>query len=160
MKLKNIIVEDFCNYKHPAMFLITAECDWKCCRENGLNISICQNSSLASAPTKDIPDDVIYSTFIQNDITDAIVVGGLEPFLQFDELINLIKLFRDNGEECDFVIYTGYNPQEIHHEVSKLSKYKNIIIKYGRYIPSSPSRYDDVLGVKLASDNQFARRIS
>ena len=64
MRLKNIVVEDFCNYKHPAMFLITAECDWKCCRENGLNVSICQNSSLASVPTKDVPDDVIYSKLV------------------------------------------------------------------------------------------------
>ena len=36
---------------------------------------------------------------------------------------------------------------------------KNIIIKFGRFIPNRPSRYDEVLGVELASDNQFAKRI-
>ena len=29
-----------------------------------------------------------------------------------------------------------------------------------RFIPNKPSRYDDVLGIELSSDNQFAERIS
>jgi hypothetical protein len=37
--------------------------------------------------------------------------------------------------------------------------YKNIIIKYGRYIPNQTPHYDEVLGVYLASDNQYAVRI-
>ena len=41
-----------------------------------------------------------------------------------------------------------------------LKNYDNIIIKYGRYIPNQPSRYDSILGVTLASDNQYAERIS
>lgn len=58
------------------------------------------------------------------------------------------------------VIYTGYYPQEMENQIQALSSYKNIIIKFGRYIPNKEPVYDDVLGVKLASDNQFAERIS
>ena len=58
------------------------------------------------------------------------------------------------------VIYTGYYPQEIEEQVKALSSYKNIIIKFGRYVPNSTPVYDEVLGVTLASDNQFAERIS
>ena len=36
---------------------------------------------------------------------------------------------------------------------------KGVIIKFGRFIPNRPSRYDEVLGVTLASDNQFAMRV-
>ena len=41
-----------------------------------------------------------------------------------------------------------------------LYDYKNIIIKYGRYIPNQTPHRDEVLGVNLASDNQYAERIS
>ena len=37
--------------------------------------------------------------------------------------------------------------------------FKNIIIKYGRYIPDQEPHYDEVLGVNLASDNQYAERL-
>jgi hypothetical protein len=32
-------------------------------------------------------------------------------------------------------------------------------MKYGRYIPNNKGRFDKVLGVQLASDNQYAERI-
>jgi hypothetical protein len=42
----------------------------------------------------------------------------------------------------------------------QLKSFSNIIIKFGRFIPNQEPHYDEVLGVKLASDNQYARRIS
>ena len=39
------------------------------------------------------------------------------------------------------------------------SNYDNIIIKFGRYIPNQQSHFDIVLGVNLASDNQYAERL-
>ena len=39
-------------------------------------------------------------------------------------------------------------------------QYPNIILKYGRYKPNTPSRFDEVLQITLASDNQYAERIS
>lgn len=33
-------------------------------------------------------------------------------------------------------------------------------LKFGRYIPNQTPHYDSILGVNLASDNQYAERIS
>lgn len=160
MKTKGILVEDFVNYKLPSMFIISSKCDWKCCKEQGFKISICQNSMVALNPTIDLDNSTIYDFYANNDITKAVVIGGLEPFLQFEELKDLISYFRCRGENCDFVIYTGYYPYEIQDQLEMLSSYENIVIKFGRYIPSLPSIYDETLGVTLASNNQYAKRIS
>lgn len=156
MIVKDIMAEDFCNYKKPSMFIISSVCNWKCCIEQGLDVAICQNSSLAQQQSHNVSDELIYQQYVANDITQAVVIGGLEPMLQIDELVNLIKLFRENGSNCPFVIYTGYYPYEIENELNRLKSLSNIIIKYGRYIPNRPSRYDDVLGINLVSDNQYA----
>ena len=57
------------------------------------------------------------------------------------------------------VIYTGYYPSEIGDKLKKLFKFKNIIIKFGRFIPNDTPRHDNILGVTLASSNQFAQTI-
>ena len=160
MKLKNIVLEDFVNYKTPSMFLITSFCDFKCCHEGNFDESVCQNNPLVQQKTKDISLEYLYNSYINNPITKAIVVGGLEPFLQFKELYNLIKYFRDNGCEDDFVIYTGYYKEEIASEIETLKEFHNIVIKFGRYKPNEKEHCDEVLGVKLASNNQYAERIS
>lgn len=160
MKLKNIVLEDFVNYKIPSMFLITSFCDFKCCHEGNFDESVCQNNPLVQQKTKDISLEYLYNSYINNPITKAIVVGGLEPFLQFKELYNLIKYFRDNGCEDDFVIYTGYYKEEIASEIETLKEFPNIIIKFGRYKPNEKEHFDEILGVKLASNNQYAERIS
>ena len=160
MKTKGILVEDFVNYKLPSMFIISSKCDWKCCKEQGFKISVCQNSMVSLNPTIDLDNSTIYDFYANNDITKAVIVGGLEPFLQFDEVKDLISYFRCREENCDFVIYTGYYPYEIHDKLEILSSYENIVIKFGRYIPSLPSIYDETLGVTLASNNQYAKRIS
>ena len=160
MQLRGVVIEDFCNYKLPSLFLITSFCDWKCCTENGLDISVCQNSELIQQPIRIFTTKDLYDAYANNNISKAVVIGGLEPFLQFSEILNLIKYFRWQSELCDFVIYTGYNQDEIKDELEELRKYKNIIVKFGRYIPNSNSIYDEILGVTLASDNQYAIRIS
>lgn len=160
MKIKDIIDEDLINYKQPSMFIATSICNWKCCNEQGLDKSICQNSKIALQKDIDIPVDKIYSRYVQNPITNAIVIGGLEPFLQFNELVELIKYFRENNIDDDIVIYTGYYLSEIECYINNIKQYKNIIIKFGRYVPNQQSHYDEVLGVYLISDNQYAERIS
>ena len=50
--------------------------------------------------------------------------------------------------------------KEISKELDALRPLGNIVVKFGRFIPNKPSRYDDVLGIELSSDNQFAERIS
>ena len=160
MRIKGLQDEDFVNYKKPSMFIGTSICDWKCCNEQCLDKNICQNSSLANSKTIDVSADEIYRRYINNPITKAVVIGGLEPILQFSDVLELIKIFRDNSCNDDIVIYTGYYKEEIADKIALLSKYKNIIIKFGRFILNQEKHYDEVLGVYLASNNQHAEKIS
>lgn len=159
MKVKTIMDESFQDYKKPSMLIATCECNWKCLTELGLDISICQNSSLVKQKTIQKLNQSIVDRYLDNPITKAIVIGGLEPFLQFEEMINLIHKFRDYTND-DIVIYTGYYPEEILNEINRLKEYKNIIIKFGRYNPNYHKKFDEVLGVELISSNQFAVKIS
>lgn len=160
MKIKGLKDEDFVNYKKPSMFISTAICDWKCCTEQNLDKIICQNSELAKAVTIDYPTEKIYERYRANPITSAVVIGGLEPFMQFPEVYELIKVYRENDCNDDIVIYTGYYPNEIEQEIIQFRNFPNIIIKYGRYIPNNTEHFDHVLGINLISDNQYAERIS
>lgn len=156
MKIKNLIDEDFVNFKVPSMFISTTKCNFKCDKECGR--AVCQNSALATAPIFDIEDKKIIKRYLDNDITEAIVIGGLEPFDTWKEMYDFIYRFRQLS--CDtIVIYTGYNPSEIQDILKNFYKFTNIIIKFGRYIPDDTSRYDSILGVTLASSNQFAQTI-
>ena len=154
MLVKNIVEEDFVNYKLPSMFIATCFCDWKCCREQNLDISVCQNSDISKQANCNIPNKDIFNRYISNPITKAVVIGGLEPMMQFEEIYDLIKCFRDNNCKDTFVIYTGYNENEILNQIDRLKKFENIILKIGRYRPNNKSHYDDILGINLVSDNQ------
>ena len=96
---------------------------------------------------------------MKNDLTSAIVFGGLEFMDQFFELIECIEAFREKTMD-DIIVYTGYNKTEIEDKIILLKKYLNIIVKFGRFIPNHEKHFDPVLGVYLASDNQFAEKIS
>ena len=159
IRLKNIIDESFQDYKKPSMILTTCKCDWKCLKEQNLDISICQNSKLANQKTINISIDKIIDRYVNNPITQAIVIAGLEPFLQSDEVMSFIKLFREKYKD-DIVIFTGYYPEEISNQLDQLKKYKNIIVKFGRYQHNSNEKYDEILGVYLVSENQFAEKIN
>lgn len=163
MKTKGIVPEDFVNYKVPSMFINSCYCDFKCCTEAGissLDVTACQNSALAKYPISQIDDNRIYRLYKDDPITKAVVIGGLEPMLQIDEILDLLQCFRGHWCADPFVIYTGYYPDEIRKEMRALASYKNVIIKFGRYIPNIDSIFDPVLGVTLASKNQYAERIS
>lgn len=160
MKTKGIIFEDFVNYKHPCLTIMTPICkNFKCDRECGK--PMCQNSALASAPTKDFPIDSIIRAYQKNPISRAVCFQGLEPFDSFDDLRDFIFEFRNCYSIMDdIVIYTGYNKDEIENQLIELKQFPNIIVKFGRYVPNTESHYDEILGVKLASPNQYAERIS
>ena len=152
-------MEDFTNYKKPSMYIAFPSCTFKCERECGQKM--CQNSSLVQAPTLVIEVHSIVNKYINNPITSAIVVGGLEPFDSEEDLRMLIVYLRVATQD-DIIIYTGYTKEEIQErEIYKyLLNAKNIIVKFGRFIPNQQPHYDNVLGIKLASDNQWAERIS
>ena len=155
MKLRGYVEEDFTNYKKPSMFLITPYCDFKCCIENGNNI--CQNMDVIKAPIIDVDNDELIKRYLNNPITKSIVLGGLEPMDSFDEVREFINILRwDYNCFDDVVIYTGYNADEIIDQCMRLSKFANIIVKFGRFIPDQKSHFDEVLGIELASSNQYA----
>lgn len=159
MIIKGILDEDFVNYKEPSMFIAFPNCTFKCEKDCGQRV--CQNSTLASAPTISISENDVIKRYINNSITSAIVLGGLEPFDSFPEVANFIRTLRLKYRcNDDIVIYTGYTEDEIREDIEALSVYKNIIIKFGRFIPNQKSHYDKLLGVVLASNNQFAKKIS
>lgn len=157
MKLKGVRMEDFTNYKKPSMYLAFPSCTFKCERECGQKM--CQNSSLAIAPNIDISINSLIEKYMNNPITHAIICAGLEPFDSWDDLQCFIMNFRYWSDD-DLIIYTGYNKEEIQDKIEWLKLYGPIIVKFGRFIPNQQPHYDDVLGIKLASDNQYAERIS
>ena len=154
MKIKGLISEDFVNYKKPAMTIMFPHCNgFKCGAE------YCQNSPLSKAEDIEIDISNIVIRYLNNPITESVVMQGLEPFDSWDDLIEFVKQLRKSTDD-DIVIYTGYYKEEIADKMALLSKYKNIVIKYGRYIPGQEKHYDKVLGVYLASSNQYAEKIS
>lgn len=156
MRIKNLVDEDFVNYCKTSMFIGTATCTWKCCAEAGKRI--CQNLLLANAPIIDAKNCDIVRRYLSNSLTSAVVIGGLEPFDQMDELVALVDEFRRYTSD-DIVIYTGYTEEESKEMIMRLQTYPNIIVKFGRFVPDQSPRYDEVLGVKLASPNQYARKL-
>lgn len=168
MKVKGIEDTDFVNYKKASMYIAFPSCTWKCGRAD------CQNSPLALTEDIEVSKEEICERYLQNPITEAFVFAGLEPFDSFMDLISLIDCIRNKYNILDdIVIYTGYTEGEIRSgnfgkdpEISLknfnylVSEYKNIIIKFGRYIPNEGTHFDRVLGVNLASNNQYAEKVS
>lgn len=158
IRLKGLLDEDVVNYKKASMFLATCKCDFKCARDGNFPISICQNSTLAQSPEITIEIEKLVNRYLNNPYTSAVVIAGMEPFLQFEEVYSFIKKLRESSND-DIVIYTGYYLLEVLDELKELTKFKNIIIKFGRYVPNRKSVYDELLGISLSSSNQFAIKV-
>lgn len=155
IRLKGIIYEDFVNYKKPCMTLEMPFCSFKCDKECGEQW--CQNSDLQNADMHFVNIKTLEAFYRSNHITEAVCFQGLEPFDTYDEMLSFIIEF---GQHCsdDIVIYTGYNREEIEEtklEALKAAAAGDVIVKWGRFIPHRPHVYDEVLGVTLASDNQY-----
>ena len=157
MQVKGLVDEDFVNYKKPSMFIITYTCTFKCDKECGQ--AVCQNLPLVSQPTKQVNDYELIFRYLHNPISKAVVIGGLEPFDDAKDILKFIHIFRRYSDD-DIVIYTGYYEDEIKSCIDKIRDMtSNVIIKFGRFVPDQQPHYDEVLGVKLASDNQKGVRI-
>lgn len=165
MEIKGIIFEDFVNYKKASMTIMMPKCSFKCDKECGSDV--CQNSHLAHQDNIEIKDIKLFleDYYLDNDITEAIVFQGLEPFDTFDDLCEFLLEFSVRSND-DIVIYTGYNEDEIEDKVHtlinivRLGNDNTLIIKFGRFIPNDESIYDEVLGVTLASKNQYAKVVN
>lgn len=173
MEVKGIIDEDFVNYKKPSMYIAFPNCSFKCDLFN--QCKICQNSSLAQEPTINIDKNELIERYLANPITEAFVLSGLEPFDSILDLLAFVNAVR-NDYNChdDIVIYTGYteeellngrydgdSPELLREYYSYLChSFDSIIIKFGRFIMNDTPHKDEVLGVELASRNQYAREVS
>ena len=176
MKLAFVIAEDFINYKKTSMTIGFPYCSMKCNIDQGREV--CQNTSLCGRSPLDLTVDTICERYKDNDISQAIVFQGMEPFDSPFDLISIIDAFRTKYEiEDDIVIYTGYTEDEcngifntdkypdvnfskVQAAYNQIKNFKNIIVKFGRYIPGDQSHFDEVLGVNLASSNQYAKVVS
>ena len=144
MELLFVVQEDFLNYKKPSMFIGFPKCSFKCNIDYGNNV--CQNYKLAQSSKINVDIDNLCKMYINNNITKAIVMGGLEPFDSPFDLISVIDHIR-NTYNCDddIVIYTGYtfdeldgmkiygyndaiNKDKLHAVYNTLKQYKNIIV--------------------------------
>lgn len=156
LTLSGIIWEDMVNYKKISTTLMFPRCDFKCNKEAGSNV--CQNEELAAAACQSLRIKDIIERHRQNPITDAIVLQGLEPF--YDPLEVYTVSAELSKQHCydDLVIYTGYYKTEVPKKILQQivdTTPGRVIVKWGRYIPGHEKHYDEVLGVYLASDNQY-----
>lgn len=158
MKLKGIVDTDFVNYKRTSMYLVTSQCSFKCDKEYGA--PLCQNSSLASAPVYEIDNEELAKRYMDNPLTSAIVIAGLEPLDTWADTLDFIITMRKYTDD-EIVIYTGYKEDEepVMRALYSLRRKQcgKIIIKYGRYIPNNVIHFDSVLGINLVSDNQYGK---
>ena len=126
---------------------------------------MCQNSQLVHESNLECTADAIITLYMNDPLSKAVVCGGLEPLDSLDELIPFIMEFRYYSPD-PIVIYTGYTEEEVEQMeyldsklLKLLSHYENIIIKFGRYVPNQEKHFDEILGVELASPNQYAKMI-
>lgn len=152
MIIKGLITEDFVNYKKVSMTIMFPHCDFKC------GAGYCQNSPLAKSENINVDIDKLVEMYVSNPISEAVVMQGLEPFNSWEDLQTLVKKLREKTDD-DIVIYTGFDKKEIKNHIEDLKEYGNIVVKFGRYIPNDLSHFDELLGVNLASNNQYAERI-
>lgn len=157
MRIIDLIDEDFVNYKKPSLFLALPFCTFKCEKECG--IQCCQNSSLAKQPIIEISTEKLVQRYLENPISESVVMGGMEPLDSFEDVIEFISILRKHSDDS-VIIYTGYYKSEIEDKIEQLQKFSNIIVKFGRFKPNEPHHIDPILGVELASTNQYAEKIS
>lgn len=153
MIISQLIDEDFTNYKLPAMLVAFPYCTFKCGKD------ICHNYPLRNSPTIELHHQEIIGRYIANPISQALVCAGLEPLDSFRDLLYFLQDFRQNSPD-PIIIYTGYEEAEIEYEMEKLAAIGNVVIKFGRYLPGQKKHFDAILGVDLASDNQYAKYFS
>ena len=156
----DVIDADFVNYKE-ATFIIYAgiSCTFKCCKDNP---ALCHNSPLYNQPKINCSISDLINRYDNQTISHTITFQGLECLDNLKQILWFIYYFRQAHDDM-IIIWTGYTKEECEDLIylfKNKMNFSNIIIKYGRYIPDQQPHYDPVLGVNLASDNQYAEKVS
>lgn len=156
MLIKGIKDECLNDFKQIGMLVVFPNCSFKCDKECGR--PVCQNSHLSKEPVIEVPIANIIERYIQNSLVSALICGGLEPLDSIEELYKLINSFRKISDD-PIVIYTGYTEEEAERILGweHIKWLGNLYVKFGRYVPGQQSHFDEILGVNLASDNQYGK---
>lgn len=157
ISLIDVKTDDTTDYKDTSLLLVFPTCKGKC--------EGCQNWKLFNVKSKQYSLRSIIELYKNMKTHKAIVCAGLEPFDSFFGLKVLFKEIIKLDKITDFVIYTGYNKEELTYSVKELlqtfKKYNintenKLIIKYGRYDKNKSEKwYSYSLGVDLATNNQY-----
>ena len=91
MIVKEIRDEDFTSYKKPSMVIGFPSCSWKCGK------GLCQNSPLATAPDIEISVDALVQRYLNNPITKAVIMAGLEPMDSWNDMVDFIDIIFTAG---------------------------------------------------------------
>ena len=80
MLIKGCIAEDFTNYKKTSMFIIFPTCDFKCDKENG--VQLCQNWTLSKQPAQEVSVESLVNLYIKQFFSQSPERPGSGFFLQ------------------------------------------------------------------------------
>ena len=94
-------------------------------------------------------DDMMFCNNIKTVIIEYKIVSNYKNIQEF------VSELKNSGTK---VVLCCEN--EISNYLCFLEMFPNIIIKFGRFIPHSSPRFDEILGIELQSDNQYAKVIS
>lgn len=154
MKLNGLIDIDFVNYKEPCLYISMPYCSFKCNKDCGREV--CQNYKMSNGSLIQYDVEDLIDRYISTPLSRAVVFSGLEPFDSLKDLEEFTQKFRTWSED-PIIIYSGYTEEELEEEIEFFKNYTNIIIKFGRFIPDQEPHFDPILGVDLASPNQYAK---
>ena len=157
----DVIQEDFVNNKDCTFTIESGvSCTFKCDKE--CNTQVCQNFALTKESIITTSIDTLINKYMSQSLAKSITFQGLEPLDNLKQLLWFIYYFRKVCKDPIY-IWTGYTKDECKDLIFLINNkmhWENIIIKFGRFIPNHQPHYDDILGVMLSSDNQYAERIS
>lgn len=157
----NINECDFVNYKEPTFIIYSGiSCTFKCNTDSKINF--CQNYDLLNQKVVNYGIKECIKKYASQNFVHTITFQGLEPLDNLKQLLWFIYYFRQAYKD-KIIIWTGYTKEECEdliYLIKEKMSWNNIIIKFGRFVPNKESHYDEVLGIKLASPNQYAERIS
>ena len=116
----------------------------------------CFNQYLKTVKTYTNTAEGIIAEVKQNAFNDGIILGGLEWSEQPEEAIELIRCATANG--LAVMLYTGLTEEELYRRLPR-EDLVGCLVKFGAYDNTCLSDSYSSLGVKLASTNQYVKRI-